>query len=235
MSQESKVSEVFWPSLKKILKEDAKNFDRLDIKCHIYLESTTVGGQPYKVMRFEWDHRACILPCGHIFGDKCIDGYLEDCIQSRRLPDCPTCRAILQHTECAHACMGVAMPSRQTEMDNVLPTLSEGSRIAEECCMCDLTTRAASLIRKSTVKLPTDHFFTVSAIFPRNRVWVRSGEDDSILGKAKVQQEIKDGPLKEKLNQLESQLKRKHLVEWSSGDLAGLKLGLHISKLVPDS
>lgn len=231
MSQESsKVSDSFWPSLKKKLEQDSNNFGRLDISCQICFEPTTVGGPQYSNVDPERDHRASILACGHIFGDNCITKYLKKCEKKEgRVPNCPTCRATLQHAECSHACLGIPVPNCPTQLSTVLPTLSEGGKVAELCCMCELAEVVECLIHEIilTTPAPADHFICAIVHLPDVKFCVKPSESEIPPGSEAEWQIQMSETLKELLNESERQLRQKHLHAWSTGSLAGLKLELH--------
>lgn len=231
MSHESsKVSDSFWPSLKKKLEEDSNNFGRLNVSCQICFESTTIGGRPYSNLGSQRDHRGSILACGHIFGDNCIAKYLRECEkEDGRDPNCPTCRANLQHAECSHACLGIPVPNCPTQLSTVLPTLSEGGKIAQVCCMCELAEVVECLIHEIilTTPAPADHFICATAHLPGEKFWVEPFESGIPQG-SEAEWEIQmSEALQELLNESERRLRQKHLYVWSTGNLAGLKLELH--------
>lgn len=235
MSQESdKVSDNFWPSLKKTLEEDSNNFDRLDISCQICFEPTTVGGQPYRNYAPKRDHRATILPCGHIFGDSCIATYLREGEQPARKPNCPACRANLKHAGCPHACLGTPVPNCPAEVSTVLPILSEGGKIAEVCCLCELGETVECLIHKImlTTTVPPDHFICALANFPTDHLWVRLHGDETPQEAAEVEWETQmSEAFRELIDESEAQLRQKHLQgEWNTGNLAGLQLRFPLCK-----
>ncbi|KAI8723519.1 RING-type domain-containing protein [Fusarium sp. LHS14.1] len=231
MSQQfSKVSDSFWPSLKKKLEQNSNNFGRLDVQCQICFESTTVGGPPYSNVDPQRDHRASILACGHIFGDKCIAKYLKKCEKKEeRVPNCPTCRATLQHAECSHACLGIPVPNYSSQLCTVLPTLTEDGKIADLCSMCELSEVVECLIHEIilTTPAPADHFICAIAHLPDERLWVKPFESEIRPGSEAEWQIQMSETLKELLRESEKRLRQKHLYEWSTGSLAGLKLELH--------
>ncbi|RSL63730.1 hypothetical protein CEP54_005078 [Fusarium duplospermum] len=198
----------------------------------ICYDSTAIAEQPYPEIHGRRDHRATILPCGHIFGDHCISQYLRGFEEDGRDPTCPACRTKLEHEKCVHACLGTAVPSCQTLICTVPPTLSEGGKITDSCCKCDLTEVVRFLLREALIEatLPVDHSICVSAGLSGDPVWFKpydKGGDEEPDAQEVLD---KSWELQQFIIMSERRLRKKHLHEWSTGDLTGLKLEVHVYK-----
>ncbi|KAM5351054.1 hypothetical protein ACJ41O_003777 [Fusarium nematophilum] len=136
---EPPITGTFWPPIRDTLLLDPVSFHRLSLECAICLEPMTVlpdqhrddPGMP------GFDHSARILPCGHIFGTKCILTALR---QDFPLGTCPTCRRALQHSRCGHPISGIPMPHRAEDVDRLPPVMGEaGAEVAEDCSECKVS------------------------------------------------------------------------------------------------
>ncbi|RMJ08942.1 hypothetical protein CDV36_011428 [Fusarium kuroshium] len=198
----------------------------------ICFDSTAIAKGPYSEIHGIRDHRATILPCGHIFGDRCIAQYLNGCEKVGLDPTCPACRTKLEHEKCVHACLGMPVPSRQTLICTVPPTLSEGGKITGLCCVCDLKDVAKFLLEEALLEatLPVDRSICVSADLSGDPVWFKphdkGGDEEPDV------EEIfdKSWELQQFIDMSVRRLKAKHLRKWSTGNLTGLKLEAHVYK-----
>ncbi|KAI1412557.1 hypothetical protein F5Y13DRAFT_190153 [Hypoxylon sp. FL1857] len=83
-----------------------------------------------------------ILPCGHFFGARCLDSWIEACKGQGHVPNCPTCRLELEYRDCGHPIQikhyNVLLPRRY----QIPLTVPEGGFIRFYCRSC----RAASIV-----------------------------------------------------------------------------------------
>jgi hypothetical protein len=103
------------------------NADRTDnvLTCVICTESH---------LTLPWNHAApkdsdpCLLPCGHVFGTKCLELWLET------QDTCPSCRFQLKYELCKHP-----IPARRLTRENVIfvpRTIPEGGAVGDQCAKC---------------------------------------------------------------------------------------------------
>ncbi|KAL2691761.1 hypothetical protein Neosp_002152 [[Neocosmospora] mangrovei] len=120
------------------------------------------------------------------------------------------------------------MSQESSKLSTVLPILPEG-KIAGLCCMCELVEVVECLIHEIilTTPAPADHFICAIAHLPDDRVLVKPFESQIPPGSETEWQIQMSETLKELLSESEKRLRQKHLHEWSTGSLTGLKLELH--------
>ncbi|KAK1834345.1 hypothetical protein QBC39DRAFT_369253 [Podospora conica] len=95
------------------------------IACEIcHKAELSVGLPPETAL----DHIAAILPCGHVFGQKCIKGWLES------NTTCPTCRFDLSYP-CKRHCVP-AVPINVHTILWIPKTIARGGRIQSVCPTC---------------------------------------------------------------------------------------------------
>jgi hypothetical protein len=99
--------------------------DDARIVCEICFESELVVSRPRSNIR---DETPAILPCGHVFGHKCISEWLES------HSTCPTCRLKLKHTKCGHVLE--AIPIHIYDILQIPKTIPRGGWIGETCAQC---------------------------------------------------------------------------------------------------
>jgi len=77
------------------------------------------------------DTTPALLPCGHVFGYKCLKTYLSDLDDN---PLCPVCRLDLRYPKCGHA-----IEPRALDQENIRPlpdTIPLGGKIPPHCRDC---------------------------------------------------------------------------------------------------
>lgn len=95
------------------------------ITCEICHESELTLTRPHASIR---DETPAILPCGHVFGLKCINEWLE------AHSTCPTCRLELRHKRCGHPVK--AGPIHTLNVMKIPRTIPRGGWIEESCGKC---------------------------------------------------------------------------------------------------
>ncbi|OTB07649.1 hypothetical protein M426DRAFT_8644 [Hypoxylon sp. CI-4A] len=77
-----------------------------------------------------------VLPCGHFFGAKCFEHWVETRRDEDMIPDCPLCRLVLAYVECGHHLV-LRHYDPRFPRDGQLPlTLPEGGHFHEHCKSC---------------------------------------------------------------------------------------------------
>ncbi|KAI0480751.1 hypothetical protein GGR56DRAFT_671836 [Xylariaceae sp. FL0804] len=119
----------------------------LDVKCHMCWEnrldiSRHARGSPEKaslVEAFGWRlrnrvERTLVLPCGHVFGDRCVHQMMAGLGKCRNyasgaVPKCPDCGYKLQYKACGHRLAPATVPVRgQAPLAGAIPlTMGEAS------------------------------------------------------------------------------------------------------------
>jgi hypothetical protein len=150
-------SETHWPILKAYLKEGKVTFDDIDLPCGVCQDTMTVSPDQHTKDEDGKTHNAVIFPCGHIFGNSCIEVAFAE--NSSLRPVCFTCRADLTHPECGHMHPGLPMPCSQEELDSTPHVLAEGGLLSSSCGDCLLEDIAADLVKQVKTfndSLPSD-------------------------------------------------------------------------------
>ncbi|EWY97586.1 hypothetical protein FOYG_02405 [Fusarium oxysporum NRRL 32931] len=140
----------FWPRLRDSLVEDPKLFNHLHLECGICLTGMSIfphdhtfspdeGLTPEKKMM---SHRARILPCGHMFGNKCLHTMIDEALKDMEdgeSPEiaCPSCRVVFSpHSDCEHPHSGKFMPTTMEGVYAMPATLAEGGILSHRCGEC---------------------------------------------------------------------------------------------------
>ncbi|EMT64320.1 hypothetical protein FOC4_g10010815 [Fusarium odoratissimum] len=106
----------FWPRLRDSLIEDPKLFNHLHLECGICLTDMSIFPHDHTFSPDEglttekkmMSHRARILPCGHMFGNKCLHTMIDEALKDMEdgeSPEiaCPSCRVVFSpHSDCGH-------------------------------------------------------------------------------------------------------------------------------------
>ncbi|KAG8668535.1 hypothetical protein FPOAC2_07826 [Fusarium poae] len=126
--------ETYWPVLKSSLLNGNISFEDLDLDCPICYDKMGV----HETRDGNEDHRATILPCGHMIGNVCLTrGGLETC---------PICRADITHPSCQHPFEGMIMPARLRMLNTVPEELSKGGYITDQCRECRVGEMANNIL-----------------------------------------------------------------------------------------
>ncbi|CAG7559247.1 unnamed protein product [Fusarium equiseti] len=139
------ITSTNWPTLIKEVKEDPDNKRDLRLTCDICFElMATSPGQNLGNLC----HEAFILPCGHMFGQSCIEEWMKGARRRHYKYSCPACRATMkQHSKCGHPIRGRCIPPSRDEYPNVSSVRSEGGGQLSRCTRC-VATGAIKLLKK---------------------------------------------------------------------------------------
>ncbi|KAF5018558.1 hypothetical protein F66182_9452 [Fusarium sp. NRRL 66182] len=140
-----KCNDTFWPSVRAAIKSGDVKFSDLEPTCGICWEEMMVSPQDRPVFDGEspCEHQPVVLPCGHIFGDDCIDRSFAESEEDGLPIRCPTCRASLSHRECGHASDYKHMPHCEELIDTVPAYSDDGLR--PYCSFCHLANTAIDI------------------------------------------------------------------------------------------
>ncbi|KAF4977028.1 hypothetical protein FZEAL_6390 [Fusarium zealandicum] len=229
------VTDTFWPSLRTILTSDPGKFNVLNLECGICLEPMAVLPHLHHP-----DHGARVLPCGHMFGSKCVSDMKNEADRKEECAKCPVCRTVFDvHTHCAHSHSGMPMPSCAEAIPSFPRVLSEGGEIAEKCGDCQVidTMMSLSLLAHSLlppVRMGDLETIGVSASKPGFRWRLKLGSGSGMEMRIVRDLIMNEGPLRRICEEVEKSLSRNSAGVWQSVDLDGLKFQLHVyQKLFP--
>ncbi|CAJ2501151.1 Uu.00g040040.m01.CDS01 [Anthostomella pinea] len=79
-----------------------------------------------------------VLPCGHMFGSRCLDTWLSSKDVSGEVPTCPQCRFELYHParNCGHYLAPKQYSPQLSRSDQIPWTIPEGGSVPGECEAC---------------------------------------------------------------------------------------------------
>ncbi|KAK4236981.1 hypothetical protein C8A03DRAFT_35094 [Achaetomium macrosporum] len=100
-------------------------FGPVNLVCVICTESKLTLASSYKHVG---DSNPSLLPCGHVFGEECLQFWLKD------HDTCPVCRYKLQYELCEHP----IRPRRLTWFDIMFVprTIPDGGTVGTQCAPC---------------------------------------------------------------------------------------------------
>ncbi|KAM0427605.1 hypothetical protein ACHAPT_007566 [Fusarium lateritium] len=154
-----RITSDFWPELKEALLIGPEKFGHLALQCCYCLESMTVSGQEHirDPQVYNLTHGAHILPCGHIFGEKCITQMWEYSFNEHGWFACPICRRYMDfHRHCCHDINSLPMPETLEEIQTFPPTLGEVDKIlvTDKCGDCMILDEVVNLSSMAQNHLP---------------------------------------------------------------------------------
>jgi hypothetical protein len=234
----------FWPRLRDSLLEDPEFFNHLQLECGICLTDMSIfphehtfspeGLTPEKKTM---SHRARILPCGHMFGNKCLHTMIEEAtkdLEVGEIPEiaCPACRVIFSsHSDCLHFHTGKFMPTTMEGVYAIPPTFSEGGVLLHSCGNClavDVISAVASLAPMFIPPLElTDREALVTYGTTANlHYWgIHLGDNQNVF-----EEFVREIPLGDALqricNEITDRLMWNSTKRWHSEGFAGLKFQL---------
>ena len=108
-----------------------------------------------------------ILPCGHLFGERCLKQHY---VLTTR-PRCPLCALDLQHPGCGHRIRPSITPAHgnrvgQVYLDPVPATRGEGGQLPQRCLRCSRDHLIAEMarLRRAAAELRDDRRWAPTAI-----------------------------------------------------------------------
>lgn len=145
--ERTKITDTYWPTIKKTLMEDPSARECLDIECAICWEPITVRDDDHATEDLDMfggtTHEACVLPCGHILGLSCMKKMSVNDWEEAKDSHCPYCRFSLHHERCMHH---VAKPVIDwNNLDRMSLTIPEGGELKTDCMVCTLDSMGHSL------------------------------------------------------------------------------------------
>ncbi|KAF4433156.1 hypothetical protein FACUT_8193 [Fusarium acutatum] len=255
---------AFWPRLRDSLIEDPELFNHLHLECGICLTDMSIfphehtfSHDPNRSFRERtMSHRAQILPCGHMFGYKCLQVMIAEANipldeedeeddgeeEEEEIPQlsCPSCRVVFSaHIDCPHPHSGMPMPTTMEGVYAMPPTFSEGGVLSHSCAGCVATEMISVIDVLSDVFLPPQHLtdeeiLIVSGTAPDHRSW------DVSLGDFKLRDFnhfVRDIPLGDALqricDEINGRLEQNTKRRWCSDGFSTLKFGLKIHRYNP--
>ncbi|KAI1052426.1 hypothetical protein LB507_007625 [Fusarium sp. FIESC RH6] len=143
------ITNTNWPTLLREVQDDPDNKRVLRLTCDICFElmATSPGQDPGNLC-----HEAIILPCGHMFGQSCIEEWIQSKERRHYKYSCPKCRAVMKpFVKCHHPIRGRCIPPSRDEYPTVSPMITPGARQFAKCTRC-VATGGLELLRKLTGK-----------------------------------------------------------------------------------
>lgn len=230
-SNQPKLTNTYWPALRDALLQDPSSYDNLDLDCGICLDKMAVF--PHE-NTFDDDHAlrtishgARILPCGHMFGTRCVTAHFDNLIDDNQPVVCPTCRMdLLWHKECEHVHYGLAMPTSISEIRLFPGTIAEGGKLSENCRDCQILDAISGIQLLASILVPPvdNGDVYVSACTATGYWWDTKPEgyveeDIAILG-----------PLYKICQVAEMTMKANAVKSWCSGNFRGLEIAIGVCR-----
>lgn len=138
--ERTKITDTYWPNLKKALLEDLSVRDCLDLECAICYDRITIHDEDHTTEHLdivgETTHEPCVLPCGHVLGLSCLKKMSINDLEERKASQCPCCRFSLHHQGCTHHVAKTAI--FWSDLDKMRLTIPEGGELKTDCMECTL-------------------------------------------------------------------------------------------------
>ncbi|KAF4496371.1 hypothetical protein FAGAP_7479 [Fusarium agapanthi] len=239
----------FWPRLRDSLIEDPELFNHLHLECGICLTEMSIfrhdhtfspdeGLTPKEKMR---SHRARILPCGHMFGHKCLYTMIDEAVketEEERAPvlSCPSCREVFSpHRDCPHPHTGKFMPTTMEGVYKVPPTFSEGGVLSHSCGNCiaiDIISAVAALVPMFTPSLEMTERETLLTYgtADNSNVWAINHEDNTVVYDEVVREIPLGNALQGICDQMSERLTQNAKRRWYSQDFTELKFKVMLQR-----
>ncbi|KAF5533656.1 hypothetical protein FMEXI_11732 [Fusarium mexicanum] len=240
----------FWPRLRDSLIEDPELFDHLHLECGICLTEMSIfrhdhtftpdeGLTPEEKTR---SHRACILPCGHMFGHKCLHTMIDEAVKEMeegRAPElsCPSCREVFSpHRDCPHPRSGKFMPTTMEGVYKMPPAFSEGGVLSHSCGNCiaiETISVVAALVPTFTPPLDLTERETlmVYGAADNGHMWWSVNFEQSNDVYDEVVREIPLGAALQRIcDEINERLKQNAKKRWYSEDFSELKFKVMLQR-----
>ncbi|KAI8721358.1 hypothetical protein NCS52_00583100 [Fusarium sp. LHS14.1] len=154
-SKTRKISSVYWPELKRILENDPRRFHDLELECLCFERMSIFEHEHVRDPAMDhYTHGAHVLPCGHIFGEKCLFRMWKYAIEADGWFACPACRQALgYHAHCYHDLNSLPMPQSLEEIRQ-FPYFRENVLISNKCGDCIMMDEVRNLSSMAQNHLP---------------------------------------------------------------------------------
>ncbi|KAF5007285.1 hypothetical protein FDECE_6374 [Fusarium decemcellulare] len=233
------VTHNFWPNLRDTLLNGPHRLKNLNLQCDICMEQMSVFDHEHVQHHVEKNmhHGARVLPCGHMFGTRCISRVIVECRNSHIPVSCPMCRTpFVDHPHCLHGHSGMPMPNTIQDIANFPRTLAEGGKIADKCGDCQVVDAVIGLSRLAPILYPPIDLgimevIGVSASKPGGHSW--SLEPGQGMFNLIVEDlSLEEGTFQTICDETAEILGENTLRNWTSVDLRGLEFHVHIYERV---
>ncbi|KAF4342327.1 hypothetical protein FBEOM_3734 [Fusarium beomiforme] len=236
----------YWPRLRDSLIEDPDLFNRIHLECGICFDDMSIFPHQHTfdleadTQNESLSHRARILPCGHMFGSKCIYTMIDEAVKDM-IPGyqgaiyCPVCRVNFSwHENCRHEHTGMPMPTTMAGVYAMPPTFSEGGVLADKCGNCQTTDIAMAISHLAPVLLSplgrTDREALITYATTFYDSWAVHTSADDYVYKDFVRNMELGEPLQRVCDEILERVCRNKTRYWCSKDLSGLKVKLQVFK-----
>ncbi|KAF5640512.1 hypothetical protein F52700_3663 [Fusarium sp. NRRL 52700] len=239
----------FWPRLRDSIIEDPELFEHLHLECGICLTEMSIFSHDHTFTPDEGltpkektrSHRARILPCGHMFGHKCLHTMIDEAVKEAdegRVPilSCPSCREVFSpHRDCPHPHSGKSMPTTMEGVYKVPPTFSEGGVLSHSCGNCiaiDIISAVAVLVPTFTPPLELSERETLLTYgtTDTHQAWAINHEDNEVI----YDEVVREIPLGDALqgicDQMSQRLTENAKKRWYSQDFTELKFKVMLQR-----
>ncbi|KAF5598698.1 hypothetical protein FPCIR_2760 [Fusarium pseudocircinatum] len=239
----------FWPRLRDSLIEDTKLFNHLHLECGICLNDMSIfrhdhtfspdeGLTPKQKMM---SHRACILPCGHMFGHKCLYTMIDEAVKETeegRVPilSCPSCRVVFSpHRDCPHPHSGKFMPTTMEGVYKIPPTFSESGVLSHSCGQCiaiETISVIASLVPVFTPPLEMSEGETLLTYGTAdNSLWWSINHEENTKRYDEVVREIPLGDALQRIgDEINERLRQNAKKRWYSEDFSEIEFKVKLQR-----
>ncbi|RMJ03262.1 hypothetical protein BHE90_006774 [Fusarium euwallaceae] len=150
-----KISSVYWPELKQILENDPSRFHDLDLECLCCERMSIFNDEHVRDPAMgHYTHGAHVLPCGHIFGEKCLVRMWQFANEADGYFACPACRQALgYHPHCYHDLNSLPMPQSLIDIRQ-FPYFRDNVLVSNKCGDCVMMDEVRNLSSMAQIHLP---------------------------------------------------------------------------------
>ncbi|KAJ4313925.1 hypothetical protein N0V84_009167 [Fusarium piperis] len=233
-SKTSKITSIYWPELKQILENDPSKFHDLELECLCYERMSIFDGEHVGDLAMDgYAHGAHILPCGHIFGEKCLYRMWQYATEADGWFACPACRQALgYHQHCCHDLNSLPFPQSLEEIKQ-FPYFRDNVLISNKCGDCIMMDEVRNLTSMAQNHLPPvdlrqGEYLGVSVSVP-NTLWAPS--TDPYIADPIIRTMRPFGALKDLCETSRRSLSENWEGVWRSVDLRRLEYRLHVFRV----
>jgi hypothetical protein len=168
-----RINETYWPYLKSKLASQPDAWKCLALTCRICYADMRLSKSPMQTHQSQdstLERTAQILPCGHIFCNRCLPEMKLD----RRKElwfDCYVCRKSAKLAGCSYDCkiLQLPVPANPEALENFPLTVSEGGRLPRYCFHCSLkiigkANQSQHSVCSISYRPPTVHILTMKGV-----------------------------------------------------------------------